>query len=298
MMLNKVLCVVGLTVAVVAVADDSGFACSGFYAGLSGGVMQTAAEMAASQQVTFSNQYDTENQLSSVQHVDVWKDTGVGALYVGYRQRMSGSNVFMGAEVFANTAKRSITLNNFAYHQEPNDDEDFESLTTTTQAKLDDDEFGVDLQPGYLFDSHTLLYGRVGAAFNKLALMSNNNFSFTSTNIAAGTYNSPLSTSKTKDVTALRLGVGIEHAIGDNWSMTADYIYTDYGKVNRDGVADANGVQDSVILGSINSSSILHQQLLPGGSPYTTAGGLVGHASAHLATQALMVGLKYTFPAI
>jgi len=287
MMLNKVLCIVGLTAAVVAVADDSGFACSGFYAGLSGGVMQTAAEISASPSVLFTNYYDDENQLSSFQEADIFKNTGMSALYAGYRQPLNNSNVFMGAEVFGNIAKRTVTLNNFAYHQQPNDDEDFQSLTTTSQAKLNDEEFGVDLQPGYLFDTHTMLYGRIGVAFDKLTLSSNSNFLFTSTYLEPPTYpeiityHSPLATSKTKDVTALRLGLGVEHGVGNNLSITADYIYTDYGKVNTSGIADATAIHSE-----------------PTYTSYTTANGLVGHASAHLATQALMVGLKYTFPAI
>ena len=289
----------GFATATVAVADNGGFLPGGFYAGLSGGVMQARAKIAASPSATFTNYYDDENQISSSQEAHIWKDTGIGAIYLGYRQPVNNSNFFMAGEIFSNIAKHKVTLNNFVYHQQPNDDEDFESITTATQAKLNDAEFGVDIQPAYLFDSHTVFYGRLGAAFNRLTVRSNSNFSFTYLGSDFQetapppvlpldppiNFNSPLALSKAKDVVGLRLGLGIEHNLSDNIAITADYIYTNYGKVNTAGIADAQGI--------VEDNGIYYSLL-----PATTTGGLTSRASARLATQTLMLGLKYTFPAV
>jgi opacity protein-like surface antigen len=76
----------------------------------------------------------------------------------------------------------------------------------------------------------------------------------------------------------LRVGLGIEHCICPNLTVTADYIYTYYGHVSVDGIGDASGSLDD-----------------GDGEAQFTPNGLVSRASSRLSTNAAMIGVKWYF---
>lgn len=111
-------------------------------------------------------------------------------------------------------------------------------------------------------------------AFNELHLTSKSNFAYSDDSIGPSVplVNSLLTSSETKDVVGLRLGIGLEQELFDDLSWTIDYIFTDYGKVDVFGQGDTTSNNDSV-----------------------TSGGLTQDSSVRVNTQSLMLGIKYYF---
>lgn len=146
----------------------------------------------------------------------------------------------------------------------------------------------MDLRPGILLSPDTLLYGRVGAAFNTLKI--------TSDSINMGSYVFPvffnrslqlntasaLVASDSKDVTGLRLGAGLEQYLGYNIAIEADYIYTNYGDINVNSIG--NSIGGEIILGE-------GDDLIP----HTIPGGFVNHTKVDVTSNAALVGLTYYF---
>ena len=234
-----------------------------------GGVLENNPRISSSANSTYFDAFTggSLDQLSSFQrHIPINKWTGTGALYLGYGRFINNTSLFVAAEIAGSLAQHKTTLHNFANHQFTSAFQD--SLATSSTVTLNSGEFDFDLRPGFLMDTRTMLYGRVGGALNQLTLNTKNNFSFTT---PPTTYDSPLSQHKNKNVVGIRLGAGIERSVKQNLSITADYIYTYYGKVSTSGVANT---QDPVVV----------------------TNGLIGRSSASLFTQAAMLGVKYYFP--
>jgi opacity protein-like surface antigen len=268
-----------LVVAVGSLICTSAFASAnsnfdGFYAGGRVGGLATNAKIQNDSSATFINQYDDENQVNSSASNNIWNNSLAGDAFVGYGKRMNNSNFYLSGEVFAELGQPEATLNQSSYHQQPNDDEDNETLSTSSKVSLGHVGFGVDFRPGYLIDSNTLVYGRIGAVVNRETINSNDVFSFDDLQGEIIT-NNVLNASRTRDVVGVRFGLGAERRINSNLSATIDYVYTDYGRVSARGVGDINTTVD--------------------GDPDTVPGGFLNNASGTLATQALMVGLKYNF---
>jgi opacity protein-like surface antigen len=270
MKLKLVAIALGSLICTSAFAAHSSF--SGFYAGVRVGGLSTDAKIQNDSSATFVNQYDSDNRLSSSGSNNLWNASVAGDAFFGYGQFVQHSNFYLGGEAYVEYGNPSATMNMSAYHQQPNDDADTETLNTRTEASLGHVGFGVDFRPGYLIDANTLVYGRIGAAFNRETVNSQDVFSFNDLQGEVVT-NNVLDASKTRDTVGLRLGLGAEHRISRNLSATVDYIYTDYGRVNASGVGDIHTTVD--------------------GSPETVTGGFINNATGTLATQTLMLGLKY-----
>ena len=111
---------------------------------------------------------------------------------------------------------------------------------------------------------NTLLYGHVGAAFNQIEVKNHTNADIES--FSTGLIDSTaFAFNETDNVVGLRLGLGIEQKVTCQFSVNADYVYTDYGSVNAAGV-------NSSPLGDI---------------------GINAASSADVKTQALMVGFNF-----
>lgn len=259
---------------------------NGYYGGLGIGVLQTNAQISSSTSATYSNTIAEVNELAlSQSNVNLYGHNGTAAIYLGFGHFFGDSNFYWAAEIFGNWASRKKTLNNWAFHADPFVADDFESITTATTVKLQSGEWGIDLRPGFLFDTNTMVYGRIGVAFNRLNTTTTNDFSFTNNPNPENpfeitdTYLTSLNQSKKKSVTSLRLGVGIEHLITDNLAVTADYIYTYYGKVSTSGLADVTSAGEDT----------------PDPTIFVTTDGLVADSSGKMGTQVAMIGLKYYF---
>lgn len=101
-------------------------------------------------------------------------------------------------------------------------------LLHKNQLTLREAEWSIDFLPGLLLTPHTVLHLRFGAAFNRATLTS------LSRSVSAGAFiTMPLM--QQKHLTGLRLGLGIKQAITARMSLTANYIYTDYGYISVTG---------------------------------------------------------------
>ncbi len=105
------------------------------------------------------------------------------------------------------------------------------NYSNSIETKLNALEFGLDLRPGYLLCPNTLLFARIGIAYNKLSITRNINQGFLSPGDADGGF-SFVSSKSNKKRAALRLGLGLERQLYDSWSLRADYIFTYYGKIS------------------------------------------------------------------
>jgi len=89
-------------------------------------------------------------------------------------------------------------------------------------------EWTIDFLPGVLVTSQTLLHLRFGAAFNRATLTT------LSRSVSAGAF-IIIPLSQRKNVTGLRLGLGIKQAVTSRINLTANYIFTDYGYISVSG---------------------------------------------------------------
>lgn len=277
---NVAIFAIGLSAPAYAMSVTNNGAFNGYYGGVAGGVLRTESEISASATSTYANLFDDANQLALSQHeITVHDYSGIGDIYLGFGHFVGDSKFYLAGEIFGNWADRENSLRNWAYHSQPNDDEDFESLATKTSLELRNGEYGVDIRPGYLIDTNTMVYGRIGVAFNELTNESTDTFSFTRHSQvlqSQATFDNTLSRSKEKHVSALRLGIGLEHKITDSLAVTADYIYTYYGKVNTSGISDTTTAGEDL-------------------DPILNVDGLQVQSSGRVSTQAGMLGIKYYF---
>ena len=255
----------------------------GWYGGIMGGILETKSHILSTSSSNSSNINEPGNILSITQSdVNVNKFTGTDAIYLGYGRFFHNNAFLMAFEIAGNMGKRKNTLNNLAALQEPNGTASTASLATSTTAKLKSGEFDFDLRPGFLIDTQTMLYGRVGGALNQLTLTSDNTFVFNQLAafgfITAADYTSPLKQQTSRKVVGLRIGAGIERALRQRFSITADYIYTYYGTMNASNI------------GNSTSTTVATN------SAFTNVNGLSGNSSARIFTQMAMLGVKYYFP--
>jgi len=102
------------------------------------------------------------------------------------------------------------------------------TLVTNTQTRLRPWDLGLDLRPGVLLRPETLLYGRVGVAWNKLSVRSTQTYNDQVSQVGTTSFNLPAlsqTTRKHKNNTSLRLGAGLEQEICENLVIRGDYVH-------------------------------------------------------------------------
>lgn len=148
----------------------------------------------------------------------------LGNAFIGFGH--SFQMVYLAGEVYGNLNKLQVSSSTLSVIPSGVN----VNFTNSVRAHLNNIEGGADLRPGLLVTPSTLLYGRVGVAFNKLYL---NPISIGQQIGGPGFINA--SSSKSKSTANLRIGGGFEQMLGHNFSIRADYIYTDYGRINANG---------------------------------------------------------------
>ena len=270
---------IGLTSAAFAVPVTS---FNGFYAGAGIGGTFTQAELSGATDSLYSPGFfliENINPLPS----DLRRDSFTGNIHLGYGHQLGQSPLYLGAEVFGDFANREmnntqVNLSNInVIFVSPPTAFASNTISTTTQVKLNTGEFGVDLHPGILLDQNTLLSGIVGVAFNKLQINSNNSqvTAFNPDFIELPAITSTFQSSASKNVAGLRLGGEVQERFNNHWGLSADYIYTDYGKINTSAVGD------------LDLSSLQPGLVFP--NTFTA------NASARVHTDTVMLGLDYYF---
>jgi opacity protein-like surface antigen len=259
-------------------ASNSDTCFKGIYAGISGGGSFTTSDEDVSVEGIFEPVADAHVPLTFSN--DLKKDAPKGAVYVGYGYNFHP--FYLGTEIFADLSQYQMAssgvgggslLDNTTLQP----DLVFQSNVNVT-TKLNPFEFGADLRPGWLLTANTLLYGRVGAACNKLSLDSDATtaISFLSPGLTPETLSLALPLSSSVNRIALRLGGGIEQRLNKYLSIRADYIYTDYGSISVNGSTSAT-------LNSVNVGPL--------------ATDLSNSTSVKVINNTVMLGLSYYFPA-
>jgi opacity protein-like surface antigen len=264
---------------------------TGFYTGIGAGVSQSFDHLDSMTQSTFNTLFTATTGKYQTQHLNTSQNQllghnfAAGTVYLGFGKQFEDSRVYLGGEVFAEAAQNVLTTSStaarkdaFLFRGVPTgfNNSDSETLVTETRVKFNPIEFGVDLKPGIVVNPTTLFYGRIGVSFNRIDASSNSKLTiniFNPSGSPAGSSTSSLNLHHTKNVTGLRLGLGMEEILGNRFAGTVDYIYTYY----------SNG---PTLSGAANVFS-------PG--VITTTNGLTNNTTIKAYNQTFMVGLKYYF---
>lgn len=252
---------------------------NGFYAGLKVGGERAIANGHTSNFLGLIDIFDNTTTISNRGETDGHNDIVIGNFYAGYGFTCYG--VFLGLEGFVNFPRHEIRKNNVL---ESTLDFADESESVHIHQILDHCfkvtsrcvEYGVDFKPGFLITPCTLLYGRVGAAFNSFAICSRSELLYEDD--SKGLVEPPsvsvmerFLSNKQHSMTGLRLGVGAELQVYENFGITLDYVFTEYGSVCIE------GQHDTTIRGK------------------TLPDGLNVNSQAHLRNNAVLIGVSYRF---
>jgi opacity protein-like surface antigen len=252
---------------------------SGFHVGTSVGATQTMADFNSLTTGTYldnatpgSTTGILKNSLTSD---DLRDNQAMGSIDIGYG--IQRRPLYIAAEIFSNFGGQPEIS---ATHQVNHIDTAFMNtvnLATAAKVQLNTAEYGIDVLPGLLVGQNMLIYGRAGIAFNKIEINHSNTFTFVANGLTpAVTKISTLNTASSKNIDGFRLGVGVAEKINSHVALHADYIYTDYGRVDTSGIASTTSVNVA-------------------GATQVVSNGLISNASADISSQALMAGVNYYF---
>lgn len=197
-------------------------------------------------------------------------DYGIGELRLGYGRVLCNSCFFIGGDIFGNYSQPEFDSHH-SYTQLPLDVFPHRATIETARIKLNSFEYGIDLKPGYLLTSKTLLVGRIGAAFNKIKIHDSSEVLFPNDDFDVFNF-----ANKEENKTGLLLGLGLEQYICHGFSLNLDYTYTDYGHVSVDQVSDITVI------------------VRPAGF-VDVPGGVIQHVDTRIHTNKIMLGLNYHF---
>jgi opacity protein-like surface antigen len=146
---------------------------------------------------------------------------------------------FLAGEISGNGTTGSNNLDQDTPYATSNSLEGtFTLLRSDLDIELNSWEPVVDIKIGFKVTPNSLLYARVGAAFNEIQVKEKLNLDINY--FEAFDVLSSLESTHSDSVVGLRLGVGGEHRFSENLAATLDYVYTDYGSVNVSGMGDSS----------------------------------------------------------
>lgn len=137
-----------------------------------------------------------------------------GGIYLG-DGRYFQNFYYLGAEIFGNLSSNFATSSNTIPSSS-------DTIDTTNGQLTVGNNYGISIIPGISVNEHSLLYVRLGYKWT--------NFKYQATVATTDPVVSSVSTTKTMG--GFNSGVGIETLIAGNWSVRAEYTYTNYGSEN------------------------------------------------------------------
>jgi len=207
-------------------ASDSHYPFNGYYAGISAGESLLAG---TANQTKNINLPSAGYNINDSKGASLKRNSVVGAVHAGYSY--TWEEWYLGGEAFIKSSRNKASISDTTtFSQNVAGNSTTLGVSSNFRTTLRNIEFGVDFRSGYLVTHHSLLYVRIGAAFNKLSLSSNMTFSRQNPRLEQASF--PLSQANNKTKTALRLGTGLEQQICKYWTVHADYTYTYYGRIN------------------------------------------------------------------
>lgn len=266
-----------------AIATEAGAsnAFCGFYTGGSAGGLFTSARTALSRDsrtfVSIRSGIYTVEIPNSVSVQSMQRKNNIAAtLYAGYGYAYQG--LYFGLEAFLKYAKyKAESVSRFTNEMnllQPTGQVNLSLLvksanSTITKTKLGQLEPGIDFRPGVFLTPGTLLYGRIGMAYNKASVTAalNDNLSVSGVGPLAvqSTLNPTILLNKHQKIGVLRLGLGFEQRICHNMSIRADFIHTNYRGVKMgkqtNVVSSASGLtltqSNNFLLKSLSNNAVM-----------------------------------------
>lgn len=304
-MKKTLLAVIPMTCLSVSANSEAGSRFNGVHAGIQGGIVNSFANVDSLSNAAFSTTIQnttvvtttssgistTVTKSANNQTLAAQADNhsrhnfAAGALNIGFGSQLPDSPLYLGGDLIINYAKRNSSAsasnaraNNVVSTISSGDTtttiniNDNEVLNTQAKVKLNSLELDADLKAGIIVNPETMIYVKLGAAFNRLSIDSNSTLVI---NDAYGnpTYsNNALNLSQDKNVIGFRAGLGGECFLAESMTASIDYVYTWYGSHSLNG-----------------SGNILNT------SNATSTNTFTNHTSANIRTQSLMLGINYYF---
>lgn len=213
---------------------------------------------------------------------DMTKNSLTGSLFAGYGH--TWQRFYLGGELQVSEADYKTSNQMTTGLSQNIADQLFLTANANIQIqeKISPVQFSAALRPGILLSPQTLLYGRVGATMARV------NFNATTTAdgdlsiISSPDINTPLNlfASNTKQGAFLQLGGGLEQYLDEHWTLRADYIYTNYGRIKANAVSSA-----PIIFNDAGTITQLGNFIA------------IGNNNVNLISQTLMLGATYQFDA-
>lgn len=208
-----------------------------YYGGLSTGAAYSQADMQRNLIVDVFLNGSPAGPMTFTSSGDTQRFSGLGGVQLGAGMRFDWA--YLGVEALGQFSNGSFDSydTDFSFIGVPT------SITNSqTHLRMRDFEPAIDLKPGIFIKKSSLLYARVGIAFNELKIHDDAYYNLINgipdTNPAVA--NIHLSDSET--VTGLRLGAGLEHHLFEQFTLFIDYTYTQYGDIQ---VAGSNHLATS-----------------------------------------------------
>lgn len=108
---------------------------------------------------------------------------------------------------------------------------------TTSYTEIESDYYGdLSIKAGHLITQNTLIYGKVGIAFNEISANALCVADTVNCNPLEGTQRS----SKNDLMTGWNIGLGAEKRLKNNWSISGELSYSDYGDLSFKALENSN----------------------------------------------------------
>jgi opacity protein-like surface antigen len=210
----------------------------GFYVGVAGGLATNHSHT----KTTSSADYVIQESgflpsLTLGSSDDLYDKGGFGEVFLGYGN-VTG-NIYYGGRFGVNFSESSPEGSVYARNDIPFSGDHIQSsfLKNDIKSEFRHVEYTFDFKFGVIFCQTSMLYGVVGAAFNKHELEGtsvfdyDNGFTVGVTTISDGF--SQINATRKENTTGLRLGMGLEHFISPYVSIQAAYVYTQYDTLSK-----------------------------------------------------------------
>lgn len=243
---------------------------SGFYVGVSGGIHTSMSDVSLNTSAKMQDSESLDQSVRDSLNADIYELKPTGDIFIGYGWQ--GCGLYFGLKAGVNFTNFDLSATSTAQ----NDNQDFGNtfisvLDDKVKGEMRTAEFYVDLKPGIVICRDTLLFGIVGAGWNKGHVKGHSTYSLTDTS-GPTTYTASLSPGDSKDRWSWRVGIGLEKKLSRCLSLQLNYLYSSYQSISENATGPSY---------EYNGTEI--------------ANGHVVHFKADNRRQATSIGLAYYF---
>jgi opacity protein-like surface antigen len=211
----------------------------GMYVGAAIGPATNMASQSSNTLARFDAQMDPGDQLALVSHGDFYHVRPWGEVYTGWGMRFCNW-LYLGGRFGVNFSSFHVngpTSQSNLVILEPTTPPDFTiTLSDAAHTKTWSVEYTLDFKPGIVWCDQTMLFGIIGAAFNRATLNGDSRFVYA--NAEGLTTNSTLRVRGRETSAGLRGGIGLEQMLTYCISLNISYVYTSYWSLEAKGRGD------------------------------------------------------------